>query len=454
MEKQFKVSLDGHEFGLQDVNLIAENAAQAGDRLLADLAQSPAFNYATGASYIGILPLRNKGVGGNANNGNLVETTGNTTGSPGGLRSRVNPFRAIVSHQMLGEPVADPKLSHRTIYTALHAGSGTNPYTDVLHLGRDATLPRWDLVYAEVSVNVYISLPGAPIRVFKDAGGNVGATSLDTEVQSSVRLLVSNGTPSAAPVRPGVPANTALAVYIPLAYVWIDPLSVDSSTFNISRLSYQGCAPIVALPGETLRPSTFNSNLPMPLGADKTPTTPFPDTWLPPEMVGKEERLFIVSSDDIGPVNSRVLVDDSIDWSNRFLKITAQFQYYPVNAGIRHDVASQRDVPDALDGGHVLPTMQVGFNPNFMSRTIVGMGSTFESNGNSNYGQTCRLEDATDPGWMFGASGAVGFWVQDKKLYFDNYGVPPRWTFFLWVEASARFTQSYRGGNNGLIGPA
>lgn len=327
MEDRQQLAVDGEEVALEDLNAGWKTASLQDDRVLAELYRLPPFSSAAAKA---IVPY---GIQGATYDGSsTVETTGSANGSV-----RVMPFRAIVGSRSTvatfiaaGETaVQAAKDNWRDIRSGVFANSSdgsTLPFVQAI-VANSSGNPRWDLIYAQISVEVNGS---SDTRYVRPASG--GAPAPATEVltlQCPVTIAVVQGTPGASPAFPSAPADSGGNYYIPLAFVRVP------NGFTAGSTIASGDIYVVSPPGRISRAAgvmglqpanqtnkqggTSQTNYPWATSAGARPAP-----YLPPEMLGGEMRFFGANFGGSDTFANGAVVDDSVDWRYRAFMVFAQ----------------------------------------------------------------------------------------------------------------------------------
>src|SRR3972149_39679 len=320
MEQRYIHSVDGQAFDQTELNLVAEEAAKADDRLLAEL-----FRFCprtTTSLQKMILPYR-------------IEGYVNDGGSPpGGLKSSalVRPNGAtgqvmVFSFRAFVGPITN--VAPAAWYEARSGrfvGDTNGPTLgQAVQLDDTAANNRWDLIY----VRVQVDLPtGNENRVVRTISG-VATQAIPLYTNNWVTLGVVNGTEDTNPSYPALPVDGDLGpnfYYIPLAYVLLEhPFTSGSlvATRNICEI-----APVARVASSTgavtAEPATFTHADASPLWTQRTwsPSAGRPQEFLPSVMSGGAMRFLALDMSDATKSldqNTVTIIDESMDWSNRII---------------------------------------------------------------------------------------------------------------------------------------
>ena len=312
MEEQYVHSVDGQEVGEEDINLIAAVAALADDKVFGEIFR--VLPYLSGSASKGIiLPGFNR-----ENSAALypdVVYPASTTWLV------VAPFRAVVGSRATGTD--DEWL--RGIRSAHFIGTGTAAPGAAMRPTATTSNNRWDLVYAKVDVDVDQATVN---RYVKDVDGSVALQAISTTKKTQVSVVILAGTEGATPALPPTPADGAGSYYIPLAYILLTHPFIPGTT-PITAGMVNTVAVVLAPPqfvgGSPLRPANRCHKSGVSFGAAWTIAAGRPAAHLPSSMVGKIERVFGLefSGSEESVAAGATLVDDSIDWRGRIIKVKA-----------------------------------------------------------------------------------------------------------------------------------
>lgn len=311
MEPKNVIQIAGQEVQKSDIERIAENAAHADDRLLAELLRIRAN---PSSPQKAVLPY---GVSGHAAHGALNSTAGVQSSGTADGKVRVMPFRAV-----LGTRDVTGLDATRGIRTQLFAPA---PSGQLVQIAANASAsPRWTLIYAAVTPDDDDIIAD---RYVKDIGtGVVTQQNLVITKSTKAEVLALDGTPAATPAKPGLPSDAAGTYYIALAYIWV-PGSFTIVT-QIDRKWIHECAPTVPVHASLGAVSCAPANQSHVPGGTvdlrQEPTNARAGAYLPSTMVGGEERIILLqlARPDLSH-NDGDVVDDSVDWRFRFFQWTA-----------------------------------------------------------------------------------------------------------------------------------
>lgn len=207
MEQQFFLDTNGQELQQGDVNLVAAEAALADDRTLVVLLDLPRMNE-DDEVFRGILPTRDL-------------TTADVLGlvRPSGADGSIilAAFRAFVGSRTAED--VDALENYRDTRSAIVYGEATALDQGVTFAVNASGDPRWDLVYAAVTIDAN---DAGVTRYIKDPATSVIAPSTVVVTKSTqVSIGIQAGTATSTPAFPAVPADSGSTYYIPIAYVRI-----------------------------------------------------------------------------------------------------------------------------------------------------------------------------------------------------------------------------------------
>lgn len=263
-----------------------------------------------------------------------VAPTGSANGSVA-----INPFRALIgSRTAAGTNALD---NWRDMRSAVFVGSATSLAATVPITANSSGNPRWDLVYAAVTVDAQ---QNSVQRRVKDPNSSaVSIVSVYQYLATTVSIQVVVGTPGASPAIPNVPGDSSSTFNVALGAVLVP--NGWNSTSTVIPEQIRDLAPVITLGAAagacTMRPASQQHdgidssghitpgsysgiNAGTNFGWDVATPHRAP-LFLPPGMVGTESRLVLMDF-HTGGVHSHIngdLLDDSIDWRNRFFRVTA-----------------------------------------------------------------------------------------------------------------------------------
>jgi hypothetical protein len=315
MERQYQHTVPGQEVQQVDLALLAE-AALADDRMFAELYRL--LPYDSGAAK-GILRP------GFHQSGDEVLYPDIVTIGASAATIRVHPFRAVIGSRATGTD----KTWLTDLRSGIWVGTGAQAPSDDIAITATSANDRWDLIYARVDVDVD---EAGVTRYVKAADGSVAAQTISVAKATNVTVLRSEGTEAATPTKPSLPADGAGSYYIALAYIYVEHPFTTSNV--VPRDFILTVAPVLQLSefagGRELAPANRSWQDGQAFGQDidTSDSYPRPLSYTPPTMSGSVARFFgMAYPADIGygrastELETTTVVDDSVDWRRRFLKI-------------------------------------------------------------------------------------------------------------------------------------
>lgn len=313
MEREYFLTYNGQEVEQSDLSLIAEDAALADDRVLAELfrlkpSQSPVSK--------GVLPYS-------------LGPTVAPSGADGSVR--IYPFRAFVASTTAAS--TDAKKNWRDIRSVVYIGNPTNEYKLQALSANTSGFNRWDLVYARIDKDVNET---GVVRYVKTAGPPVVETPTTVSVVKATTAVVGIvvGTPSATPDIPTLPTDSGSTFYIPLVYILV-PNGFGATSTVTSSFMYE-TAPVLNLSRVTGATTAGVANTQNKAGGPAISTAVIhawglgtrPEIYLPSTMVGEEVLYIALNLQDASSSNwsqlDGTIVDDSRDWRKRIFSWSAQ----------------------------------------------------------------------------------------------------------------------------------
>jgi len=317
VEPKTKLTVEGQELPQSDLNAIAEVAAYADDRVLWEL-----LRLVPDPSGRAVLPF-------GLRNGQPLTGLTSAAMVQGGTSDRkvkVMPFRAIVRPTAFAGQIE----LLRALRSAYCVGTSTAWQSVTVNTNSDPSNARWTLLYAAVTPD----LGTAPVSRFVKDPTTAVVTSEDISVSltTQVALGTVDGTTSATPTKPAIPADAGGTFYIALAYLWV-PASFGASSAVQDGYIYE-VMPAAAVAAATGAASFAPANHQYKVGGTVDSrqggdaTTRRAQAYVPPTMLGVEERL--VALELVATVgnphashNDGDVVDDSTDWRGRLFQWTA-----------------------------------------------------------------------------------------------------------------------------------
>lgn len=357
MENQYQHTVNGQSVLQADLNAMGETAALADDRVLAELLRTTPYDGTTIAR--GILPYAHDKSG----TGALVAPNG-ATGNV-----KVNPFRAIIGSRTA--VATDAKKNWRDIRSAIAVGSTTLHQTASFAANASGN-PRWDLVYAAVTVDA--TTASVTRKVKNPTTKAITGQSLVTQIATTVALGVQAGTAAASPSPPAIPADAGGTYYIPIAYVRIPNGFGASSTVLTTDIGT--IAPVLAPSrgsgAKSLRVASTNSNLTTAQWQAWGSSGTRPKIFIPSSLSGSETLLINLNLSNASSANwshqSGGLIDNSRDWRGRLTKFMVS-----VSQSSGFDESAKE-----LSGGYVVDDYSVATNASIVG---FGFGQTIDNGG-------------------------------------------------------------------------
>lgn len=400
MERVFSLTYNGQQVQQQDFTDIGQYGLMD-DRVFAELFRMTPYDGATVAK--GILP--------NGGTSALVASNG-ATGTV-----LVQPFRALVGSRTAEGTSA--KDNWRDIRSTIFVGSSTS-LTLAVSIGANSSgNPRWDLVYAAVSVDANDT---TTTRKVKDPTTKVVSTqTVSTNKVTNVTLGVTAGTAAASPTWPSAPTDSGSTYYIPLAYVRVPNGFGASSTVGAGNIAVvANCISVSpVLGGSSLKPATTLNDLTSAQQQAWGSSGNRPDQFLPSTACGYESLFILLDLYSGTPSHaSGGLLDDSRDWRNRFVRYTAVAQNgvggSVFSSNIKSSDATRRFPQATVEGKYAQ-----GSN----GYTWTGLGSTHY---NTPYAAITLYGDNTAPHYSMNPGSVINIQADpsDGYLYVSYTGSP------------------------------
>jgi hypothetical protein len=421
---QYQHTVDGAEVEEEDFNLLGQLTGLLDDYVLAELLRLAPYDGTTYAR--GVLPY---GVAGR--NGAMVQPNG----SSGSVL--VMPFRVIVGPRTAVSAVSagtsddSARAAWRDIRSAVYA-----PSSDGATLGKkltfangDPTNPRWDLVYAQITVDT--PGPGKPRSVRPPGSTTATTQSVRTTKRSPVTLNVVTGAAAATPSVPALPADTpGSGIFnVPIAAIRI-PASFGSTSL-VSAQQIQMLAPAISIAEAAGASSSAPAS-----GLSSAYPSAGVGTWgasgsrpvlaLPCTARGGRTVWFGLDATTGSPVIADAgVVDASIDWRNRIVLVTVKGSAAATQFAFQHGATSG-------GGANVLmPEAAAGTVLQDVAQTLVDDSSAAATFGTARGPVVCILKNASFAPVAGGA--AVGLYVDAStgalKLFYQ--GTPGCRLFFV-----------------------
>lgn len=443
-QDQMNIVVDGQEVAIDDWNTLGTIAGLADDRTFSELLRIPPYDGTN--VYRTILPYSQNLAAATIIAAGTIQPTSSANGSV-----LIYPFRAVIGSRVAVG--SSPSLNWYDIRTAVY--TSVSGFTATMAIAPNSSgQPRWDLFCAAVAIDVPL---GAGVRRIKDAStDNVTSAAETTRLGTSVGVTIIQGTASATPSIPTPPADSAIGgggtiYYVPIAAVRVPNGFGSTSTvlsgdirdvvsISPSQSPTMGTARLMPANGNNDQTGVYATD---PYGPGLwVPTSggQRPGVFMPPSWVGKEERIGEV--DVVNPSHQShtngAIVDSSIDWRGRIIKVTS----VSTNSG-----GGQKFANDPT--GSVLRTpfaLQGQFNG-----YGVGLGDTLGADiqvGNS-FASDATLVAGSSTVWSYtGFSGnginsgaVVGLYVSqaDGILRWYNNATASNSRWFFWIEATSQF---------------
>lgn len=432
MQPRLNLLNNGQELQGNDINAMAQVASAADDQVLAELLRPPG-NSIVGAAVSKYIQHYSYRTVANSIPYGDQQTTVIPNGATGGVQ--INPFRAIVGSRTA--PGTNALLSLTDIRSAIFIGSATAIAGTVTFAANSSGNPRWDLVYAAVAVdgataNVtrYVKNPTTKV---------VNPTSVSVFLNTTVTVSAVTGTPGATPSVPTQPADTSTTFYIPIAAVRIP--NGFTATSTVSTRDIRDQSPVIPIDRHTgvanLQPANgdndgggggYATNFPWVAGSAGTR----PTIWLPPGMMGGEQRFIMLDCQSGTPANwshpPGSVVDSSVDWRNRLFLVVWQ-----ASTSSKFATDTTASGSGAVPYAGTRPTTSAMFPANsFIADAQLSAGNP-----------TVLLLSHSDDTVNIAASAFVGLYVDvaggTGKLLMGTSGSTPNCRLFVWLMATSCF---------------
>ena len=438
MRSKYVHSVVGQEVQQGELNTIAREAAEAEDRVFAELFRVKPFDGTT--TYKAVIPYGRKESNASEGARHIIAQSGVADHTV-----KVSPFRVIVGTRT--EFSSDPETALADVRSQLLVGTGSD---GIFFIQLPATVAnnRWDLIYARVDIDVDSS---AVTRYVKAANGTQTTQAIPLYKNVSVTTAIQVGTEGATPTRPTLPSDTSSSYYVPLAYVYCG--HPETLTSIVDKVDIVAAAPIAQIPsvlgGDDVRPANLLDSVAAAsiatVAASNWPSGK-PHAFLPSDMVGKAERFFALdftAGTPTIPLNATTRLDDSVYWRERVFKCTIQTIKNGKIAWSGAASGSNLAVPGVSFSG--------GSNPGGLNQTniFVQMGQSFVNDTSGTiptaHGYVARLDTSNCPrndanGSDFAASSYVRIYVdQNGYLQAQVSSTSPACVIFVWLEATGRF---------------
>lgn len=431
-ENAYQPAQSGQEVQQGDVDQLGTTSGLADDHVFAELLRLAPYNGVTVSK--AIMPA---GFKGNLDFG-VVQPSGRNDGS-----ISVNPFRAVVgSRNAVAAPPSgistdsDALANWRDIRSGVFVGSATDLVQAFVLAPNTSGNPRWDLAYAAIVPDT--AGPSVQRRVKDPTSGNITVATVPAYIYSPVTVAILTGTPGTTPALPTLPADGAGTYNIPIAYIRVPNGFSSTSTVatqDIRSTTVNGVMDYVDVRGGLkARPcngnndgnATFNAGGSFAWNPASAGNRPGP--WLPPDWIGGSVFVAEVdnesSSSAAWSVASLGIVDNSIDWRNRIIKV----------AGSWSGTYKFGNDPTGYSGtGILIP------NASQLGTTLVptgSLGSTFASDGVNPPSTTTYVTV-----WQAAQSGqtvALLVNMTDGSLRWYSTGNTLS-RYFFWIESTGQF---------------
>jgi len=355
-EQILQQTYNGQEFTTANQNTVGAVAGLADDHVLAELLRLSPFDGTN--TYKAVLPysqptqFRNvpypAGVGLGIG---TVQPTGSAANS-----INIMPFRMVVGSRTAAatNPPGDASLdtgamaNWRDIRSGVFVGSATTLAQTITIAASGGSHARWDLVYATLAVDS--NGPSVNVRVKDPTSGNISVQSAPSYLTSPVSVTVVKGVEDGTFAFPALPADSGGNYNVALAYVRVVTTATGTYKFlaeDIRAVIVGGLGAFIRGTSGELTPANGNNdaNNSASAGANEfndsgTTTSPSmyytpatsgtrPPLFFSPDWVGKVERFVLVdNSTTSAPAAGNCshiaggVIDSSVDWRNRFFKVT------------------------------------------------------------------------------------------------------------------------------------
>lgn len=450
METKYQHTLNGQEVRQQDINLMADDAGYADDRLLWEFLRTQPGS-ATPQKAIQVY-----GVSGWAAPSNISTPNSSTAlvvGNASDGKVRVAPFRAIIGSTTL---FATSPIEHMRGQRSGYLVGSTTLHTEVSIAANASGNPRWTLIYAAVTPDAN----GATVTVKRKdpTTGVVADASVVTTKSTTVTVTSVDGTPAANPTTPSLPADAAGTYYIPLAYIMV-PTGFGGASAVLREYIWE-VAPVITLNSATGVPNvqpangSFAESGAVDTNQRSTLTQPDyqPGAYLPPAMVGAEERIIPIQL-SLSPASHSDgdIVDDSIDWRGRLfwwsaVGISGSTQAEGYTFDRRSTSAAKTP---AARYSLALQSVAQGFGQSFRDDSSQGFpaGVTFSASPFTTcMGLAVFIDDNVIPN-IGGAGAAIALYVDSStgalKIKLST-GTAPGGQFVIWLRATAPYSNFFK----------
>ncbi len=429
MEPKFQLEFPGQQVQKTDLELIGTESALADDRVFAELLRMTPFPTDAPATK-GILTYRHASSG--------VESLVTPNGADG--KVRIAQFRAFVSSRTL--VYVSPKDNWRDIRSALSViSTDTTGHHLVTVAANSSGDPRWDLIYATVTVDADDTTTS---RKVKDPTTKVvSSETVSVTKSTTVAIGITTGTAAPGASWPALPADSGGNYNIPLAYILVPDGHSSTSTVTCQQIAI--VAPCLALSESTgttsLRPASSNSE--PAVGAIAAWADAGPggrtDYYVPSSMVGGRSlfccfNLMHASDPTQWSHQTGSIVDDSIDWRFRY------FRWSISASGNVSDLFPHERGGSSFSGSFITGVPAPGVS------AADGMGQSFFDNHGLGYtteGGTILLVSNANLSQVDAGSTGVHLYVDPITGFMKiDVGGFPQVRLFVWLDSTAPFENS------------
>jgi hypothetical protein len=332
--------LNGQEVQSSDLANLGAVAGLADDRVLAELLRMAP--YAGGGIYKAIVPTSGQSASSPGTLPQTQPTVRQTFTNNGSVA--IYPFRAVIGTRNLlaTPPPTNPAVNYQSTFLAnwrdiRSAVFAPNGFQLQAFAANSSGNPRWDLVYATVAVDV--NGPSVTRRVKNPSSGGIAPVPVPQFLTSLVTVNVAQGTPGATPTPPPPPADAAGNYTIPLAWVRIPNGFSGTSTIvgsdiraTLNGVPGGGTPPLSQFQALSaamrMRPASGNHDGSGSLYTNfawNASAGGRPGPFMAPDWVGGDMVMCELDFQTGGSYShpSGAIVDNSIDWRNRIVRVDA-----------------------------------------------------------------------------------------------------------------------------------
>lgn len=430
-ENAFQAEISGEEVQQDDVNQLGATGGLADDHVFAEILRLRPYNSGSSIADKAIAPFGRR----LSQSPATVQPTGSANGSV-----QINPFRAFVgsrnavSSAPAGLSTDSASLATwRDIRSGVFTGTATTLAATLAIAPNSTGTPRWDLVYATISVDA--DGPSVDRRVKDPTTGVASVESVPEYICSPVTVSVLTGTAGGSPALPALPVDGGGAYNIPLAFVRV-PNGFSSTTTVVAqdiRATTFGTASDFVKVGGGLNVKAANCNNDEngafnaggSFAWDPTTAGSRPAPWMSPDLVGG--TTIVAQIDNSSATSSQWshqslgAVDSSIDWRKRVIRVTASFP----ESGMKFatdPTATANSETMPFGGDSDRPTLSIGSSV-IADSAVVSAYSTI---------------------WTANVDGSVVALLVSQSTgiltWYNSYagGTGPEVRFFFWIEASGQ----------------